>query len=377
MSTFEALVGRVPDGVWSAPGRVNLMGEHTDYNQGFVLPVAIDQECTATVARREDGVLRCWSAQLGPGATASVAELSGQRVEGWSAYVLGVAWALREAGVPVPGADILVDSAVPAGAGLSSSAALECSVGLALCDLAGVDVDRTVLALAGQRAETDVVGAPVGVMDQMASVHGRSGAAVFLDCRSMQVRSVPLPLERLGLCLVVVDTRVTHAHATGGYGDRRRSCEQAAHELGVAALRDVTVAQLAAAELHDEQLRRARHVVTENDRVLAAVTALEAGDVEALGPLMAASHASLRDDFEVSVVELDTAVEAAVGAGALGARMTGGGFGGSAVAIVARDRLEPVAHAVRAAARERGLRAPVVHVVTASDGARRLDPVIP
>ena len=372
MSSFQELVGRVPDGVWSAPGRVNLMGEHTDYNEGLVLPVAIDQECTATVARREDGVLRCWSAQLGPGATASVAELSGQRVGGWSAYVLGVAWALREAGVPVPGADIVVDSAVPGGAGLSSSAALECSVGLALCDLAGVDVDRTVLALAGQRAETDVVGAPVGVMDQMASVYGRHGAAVFLDCRSMQVRSVPLPLEQLGLCLVVVDTRVTHAHATGGYGDRRRACEQAAHELGVAALRDVTVAQLAAADLGDERLRRARHVVTENDRVLAAVTALEAGDVEALGPLMAASHASLRDDFEVSVVELDTAVEAAVGAGALGARMTGGGFGGSAVAVVATDRVEHVADAVRTAAQEGGLRTPVVYVVTASDGARRV-----
>jgi galactokinase len=372
VSAFEELVGRAPDGVWSAPGRVNLIGEHTDYNDGFVLPVAIDRECTATVARRDDGLLRCWSVQLGQGATASVDELSGQHAEGWSAYVLGVAWALREAGVPVQGADVVVDSAVPGGAGLSSSAALECSVGLALCDLAGVDVDRTSLALAGQRAETDVVGAPVGVMDQMASVHGRSGAAVFLDCRSMEVQSVPLPLDALGLSLLVVDTRVAHAHATGGYGARRRACEQAAQQLGVAALRDVTLEQLEAAGLEDEPLRRARHVVTENARVLEAVRALGAGDVQALGPLMAASHASLRDDFEVSVVELDTAVEAAVAAGALGARMTGGGFGGSAIAVVAKDRVDQVSAAVLEAAQDAGLRAPEVYVVAASDGARRL-----
>jgi galactokinase len=353
---------------------VNLIGEHTDYNDGFVLPVAIDRECTATVARRDDDLLRCWSVQLGEGATASVAELSGEHAEDWSAYVLGVAWALREAGVPVPGADIVVDSAVPGGAGLSSSAALECSVGLALCDLAGVEVERTALALAGQRAETDVVGAPVGVMDQMASVHGRSGSAVFLDCRSLEVQLVPLPLEQLGLSLLVVDTRVTHAHATGGYRDRRRSCEQAARQLGVAALRDVTLEQLesAGAALDEESLRRARHVVTENDRVLAAVQALQRGDIDVLGRLMAASHVSLRDDFEVSVRELDTAVDAAVGAGALGARMTGGGFGGSAVVVVPNDRVEAVGDAVRAAAHAGGLGAPEVYVVAASDGARRI-----
>jgi galactokinase len=188
----------------------------------------------------------------------------------------------------------------------------------------------------------------------------------------MQVRSVPLPLASLGLSLLVVDTRVTHAHATGGYGDRRRSCEHAAQQLGVAALRDATLEGLEAAGLDDEPLRRARHVVSENDRVLAAVRALEAGDVEALGPLMAASHASLRDDFEVSVVELDTAVEAAVRAGALGARMTGGGFGGSAVAVVAKERVGAVSQAVRAAAQAGGLRVPEVYAVTATDGARRL-----
>ena len=372
MSAFRELVGREPDGLWSAPGRVNLIGEHTDYNDGFVLPVAIDRECTAAVARRDDGLLRCWSVQLGEGPAVAVDDLPGQRAGHWSAYVLGVAWALREAGVPVTGADVVVDSAVPPGAGLSSSAALECAVGLALCELAGADVDRTALALAGQRAETDVVGAPVGVMDQMASVHGRAGSAVFLDCRSMQVHTVPLPLEVLDLCLLVVDTRVTHAHATGGYGDRRRACEQAAALLDVQALRDVTLEELAAADLPEELLRRARHVITENDRVLATVQALESGDVAALGALMAASHVSLRDDFEVSVVELDTAVEAATAAGALGARMTGGGFGGSAVAVVRRDRVDVVADAVRAAAAQGGLRRPEVYVVAASDGARRI-----
>ncbi len=374
MSAFLDLVGREPDGVWSAPGRVNLIGEHTDYNDGFVLPVAVDRGCRASVGRRDDGMLRCWSVQLGKGAQSAVAELVAGVTEGWSAYVLGVAWALREAGVPVPGADVVVDSDVPAGAGLSSSAALECAVGLALCELAGVEVDRTVLALAGQRAENDVVGAPVGIMDQMASVHGRAGSAVLLDCRTREARTVPLPLRELGLALVVLDTRVTHAHATGGYAARRRACVEAAGVLGVAALRDASLEQVEAAadQLGDERLRRARHVVTENARVLAAVRALETGDVAALGPLMAASHASLRDDFEVSVVELDTAVQAALDAGAVGARMTGGGFGGSAVALVPLHLVPAVAERARAAALSADLRRPDVYVVTPSDGARRL-----
>jgi len=312
--------------------------------------------------------------QLGKGAQSPVAELVAGVTEGWSAYVLGVAWALREAGVPVPGADVVVDSDVPPGAGLSSSAALECAVGLALCELAGVEVDRTVLALAGQRAENEVVGAPVGIMDQMASVHGRAGSAVLLDCRTREVRTVPLPLAELDLALVVLDTRVTHAHATGGYAARRRACVEAAGVLGVAALRDASLEQVeaAAGELGDERLRRARHVVSENARVLAAVRALETGDVTALGPLMAASHASLRDDFEVSVVELDTAVEAALDAGAVGARLTGGGFGGSAVALVPLDLVPEVAERARAAALSADLRRPDVYVVTPSDGARRL-----
>jgi galactokinase len=368
---FRDLVGRPPDGVWSAPGRVNLIGEHTDYNDGFVLPVAIDRECRAAVARRNDGIVRCWSVQLGAGPEVAVDDLSPATVQpGWAAYVLGVAWALREAGVAVPGMDVVVDSRVQAGAGMSSSAALTCAVGLALCELAGGELDRSALARAGQRAEADVVGAPVGVMDQMAAVHGRAGAAVFLDCRSLDVRQVPLPLQEQQLELLVIDTGVAHAHATGAYASRRRACEQAARLLGVPALRDV--APFALKDLDGELLCRARHVVTENARVLTAVAALSAGDLAALGPLMSASHVSLRDDFEVSVVELDTAVDACMAAGALGARMTGGGFGGSVLALVAAERSVDVAEAVRAAALSAGLRQPDVYPVVPSDGARRI-----
>jgi galactokinase len=346
---------------------VNLIGEHTDYNEGYVLPVAIDLSCWVAGRRRDDGRLRLVSAQLGP-AEAS-ATPTGESVTGWAAYVAGTAWAL---GLE-HGADLFVDSDVPAGAGLSSSAALECAAGLALASLAGVGVDPTDLALAGQRAENQVVGAPVGVMDQMASVHGAAGSALFLDCRTLEHRQVPLPGGDLQL--VVVDTRVAHAHATGGYAERRRDCESAAEVLGVAALRDATLEQVdaAAGRLGERRARRGRHVVTENDRVLATVAALEASDPGALGPLFAASHASLRDDFEVSCAELDLAVSAANGAGAVAARMTGGGFGGSAVALVPAAQVADVTSACRAAAAQAGAPEPVVRVVRSADAARRVD----
>ena len=371
---FTAELGTPPEGVWSAPGRVNLLGEHTDYNEGFVLPAAIDLGCEAAARRRDDGVLHVRSVQAGDSPAVRLAEVAPGDVSGWSAYAVGVAWALREQGLDLPGADVLVDSSVPSGAGLSSSAALECSVGLALCDLAGVDLDRTALALAGQRAERDVVGAPVGVMDQMASVHGAAGAAVFLDCRSLAVEQVPLPLPDRGLTLLVVDTRVEHAHATGGYASRRRACEEAAQVLGVPALRDATLGQVEAAmdRLGDERFRRARHVVTENDRVLSAVRLLRSGDLDALGPLLAAGHASLRDDFEVSCPELDLAVAAALAGGAVAARMTGGGFGGSVVAVVPAPQVDVVAAECRRAAAAAGAPEPQILAVQASDGARRL-----
>jgi galactokinase len=269
----------------------------------------------------------------------------------------------------VCGADVLVDSAVPVGAGLSSSAALECSVGLAVAELAGATPEPDVLALAGQRAETSTVGAPVGVMDLMASVHGSDRGALLLDCRSLDHRFVPLPLQAHGLVVVAIDTRVTHAHAHGGYGERRAQCEQAAESLGVASLRDASQADLE--RLDGVLLRRARHVVTENARVLETAAALEADDLARVGELFAASHRSLREDFEVSCPELDIAVDAAMGAGAVAARMTGGGFGGSVVAFVPGDSVADVEAACAAAATETGAPIPVVRVVAPATGACR------
>jgi galactokinase len=373
-AAFAERAGRDPDGIWAAPGRVNLIGEHTDYNDGFVLPVAVDRQVLAAAARRDDGRVRCWSLQEQAAAEVDLAEVGPGRVDGWAAYPLGVAWSLRQAGVPVAGADLLVDGDVPAGAGLSSSAALECAVAIALAELHGGAPDGRELALAARRAEVEVVGVPCGVMDQMVAVLGRAGHALFLDTRSLEVEQVPVDFAGAGLRLLVIDTGVQHRLVEGGYADRRAACEAAARALGVPALRDVTPEQVeAAAELLGEPgARRARHVVTENARVLAAVELLRAGSLDRLGPLLAASHASLAGDLEVSSPELDAAVAAAVRAGALGARMTGAGFGGSALALVPAGRVEPVAGAVAAAFDAAAFAAPRVYEVHTADGARRL-----
>jgi galactokinase len=374
ITAFRERTGRDPDGVWAAPGRVNLIGEHTDYNDGFVLPAAIDRQVVAAAGRREGGRLRVWSLQTGPPADLELEGIGPGRVEGWAAYPAGVAWALGQAGTKVGGVDVVVDGDVPAGAGLSSSAALECAAAAALADLFGAGLDRVALAGVARRAENEVVGVPSGVMDQMVSMLGRAGHALFLDTRSMDTEQVPLPLEAAGLCLLVLDTRAGHRLVDGAYADRRAACEAAAAVLGVPALRDATLERVeaAAGELGDPGLRRARHVVTENARVLEAVGLLRAGELDRLGPLLAASHASLRDDYEVSSPELDTAVEAAVAAGAVGARMTGAGFGGSAIALVATDLAGPVGDRVRDAFASAGFGPPAVEAVTASDGARRL-----
>ncbi len=364
-----------PAGVWAAPGRVNLIGEHTDYNDGFVLPFAIPRQALAAVGRRDDGVIRCWSRQDAETVEVTLAGVSpDSRPAGWAAYPVGVAWALREAGVEIPGADVLVDSDVPDGAGVSSSAALEGAVALALADLAGAELTRTSLALAGRRAENEIVGAPTGVMDQMAAMCGQEGHALFLDCRSLEMRQVPLDLVGAGMCLLVIDTATKHAHAQGGYGNRRRSCEAAARALGVAALRDIDLAGLQAARgvLDDETYRRARHVVTENARVCRVVDLLHQGDLAAVGEVLRESHASMRDDFEISTEELDTAVEVAVAAGALGARMTGGGFGGSAIALVPVSAVSAVDDAVAVAFAERGFRPASSFEVTPARGAWRV-----
>ena len=374
VTAFRERTGRDPEGVWAAPGRVNLIGEHTDYNDGFVLPAAIDRQVVAAAGRGEGRRLRAWSLQTGPPADLELDGIGPGRVDGWAAYPAGVAWALGQAGVEVGGADLVVDGDVPAGAGLSSSAALECATATALADLFGAGLDRVALAGVARRAENEVVGVPSGVMDQMVSMLGRAGHALFLDTRSLGTEQVPLPLEAAGLCLLVLDTRAGHRLVDGAYADRRAACEAAAAILGVAALRDATLEQVeaAAGKLGEERFRRARHVVTENARVLEAVGLLRAGDLDRLGPLLAASHASLRDDYEVSSPELDTAVEAAVAAGAMGARMTGAGFGGSAIALAGTELAGRVGDRVRDAFAAAGFGPPAVEAVTASDGARRL-----
>ena len=379
---FADAYGRDCEGVWSAPGRVNLIGEHTDYNEGFVLPFAIAARTSVAARRRNDGVLALASAQF-PAKVRHIrlAKIRPKTVTGWPAYPAGVAWALGLAGPDAAagagGASLYINSVVPTGSGLSSSAALDCAVALALHDLHGLGAGRAELALACQRAENEMVGAPTGIMDQFASLFGQHGSAVFIDCRSVHGENVPLPLETAGLEIVLADTREQHKHAAGGYADRRASCDRAARALGVRALRDVGVGDLdkAADGLDAETFRRLRHVVTENERVLAAVASLRAGDLESdpavLGGLLTASHASMRDDFEITTPALDLAAATAVEAGAVGARMTGGGFGGAIIALVARERAAATADAITAAFARAGFTAPRLSTVTPSDGARR------
>jgi galactokinase len=331
---FLACHGTPPEGVWYAPGRVNLMGEHTDYNEGWVLPFALDRGVVIAAARRGDGMLDIRSRQAAHDpASLPLAGLAAGAVTGWAAYPAGVAWALRAAGHAIGGASLVIDSSLPRGAGLSSSAALECTTALALADLYDVNAPRPELARLARRAENEMVGVPSGIMDQSASLLSTARHALLLDCRSGQTTLVPFDPAGAGLALLVVDTGARHALTDGRYAVRRQECERAARALGVSSLRDVDdVARTA--EIADPVLaRRARHVVTDNHRVLAAVGLLEAGDLAGLGPVLHASHVSLRDDFEVSWAQADAAVAAAGRAGALGARMVGGGFGGSVIAL--------------------------------------------
>lgn len=373
---FEAAYGRQPDGLWSAPGRVNLIGEHTDYNDGYALPFAIDRRTVVALGLRDDAVIRVATALLDEIVEIPLAELSPAALGGWAAYPLGVAWALGRFGADlsaVPGVDILIDSDVPVGAGLSSSAAIECAVALALNDVWRAGLSPRALAQAGQLAENEAAGAPTGIMDQSASLLGARDSAVFLDCRSLDHEIVELGFEHAGLTIMVIDTGVTHSHATGGYGERRASCEEGARMLGVASLRELTAGDLDRARqtLDDTTFRRVRHVVTENRRVLDTVSLLRAGRPAEIGPLLDASHASLRDDFEVSTPELDLAVETANANGALGARMTGGGFGGAAIALVPTHALSRIHVAIDGAFAEHGAGQPDVFTVSASHGAVR------
>jgi galactokinase len=375
---FRERFGTDPEGVWAAPGRVNVIGEHTDYNGGFVLPVAMEHTTRAAVARRDDGRVALASLQ-GDGAVVElgIEELAPGRPDGWAGYPGGVVVGLRErlAG----GVSVLVDTDVPVGAGLSSSAALTCSVALALSDLVAPELAPADLVELARSAENDFVGAPTGILDQSASVLCTAGHALFLDTRDRTSEQVPLDLAATGLALLVIDSGVTHDHADGGYGDRRRECETAAQRLGVGLLREID--DLAALEpLADGTAdgavlrRRARHIVTENARVLEVVATLRSeADPRAIGPILTAGHASLRDDFEISVPLLDAIVESALAAGAHGARMVGGGFGGSAIALVDAEAVDAVTAAVTARFAREGADSPRTFVTVPSEGARRLD----
>ncbi|OYN98934.1 galactokinase [Enemella evansiae] len=368
------------DGHWFAPGRVNLIGEHTDYNDGFVLPFALPLGIRVAARLRDDDRVTFASTSEADGAHLTLADLGGpvpDTFPGWYAYPAGVLWALRQQDLPLRGLDLVFDSNLPVGAGLSSSAAICCATVAAVADLCELDLAPMQRAQTARQAENDYVGAPTGFMDQAASTLCTAGHALLLDCRDLGTEQVPLDLPAADLELLVLDTRTPHSLVDSAYAERRRSCEQAAAALGVPALRDITdVTALAA--LTDQPdgdllLRRARHVVTENARVLAVADLLRAGRVAEIAPALDASHASMRDDFEITVPTVDLAVETARSAGALGARMTGGGFGGCIIALCPTGRAEPIARQIAAAFATNGFGAPEWFTAEPAAGAHRLD----
>jgi galactokinase len=355
---------------WEAPGRVNLIGEHTDYNEGYVLPFAIDRRTRTRGNVRDDGLVTVRSTQTPERVAFPVTTRPGE-VTGWAGYVAGMVWVWVEAGHHVPGVDLELTGDLPLGAGLASSAALECSVGTVLADLAGLGIDRPSIAQLAHRAENDYVGMPCGFMDQLTCIHAQPGMAMLIDTRTLSIEQIPLPLADQGLSLIVIDTHSRHALVAGSYADRRRQCEEAAAGLGVRALRDAGTDHLS--RLADPMLRaRARHVVTENERVLEAAALLRSGQVRRTGRLLTDSHSSLRDDFQVSCPELDLAVESSLDSGAYGARMIGGGFGGSVIALIGTEHVDRLIATVKSAFAAESLAAPSVYPVAPSSGARRL-----
>ncbi|GIF24397.1 galactokinase [Actinoplanes tereljensis] len=370
---FRQQFGTDPEGLWAAPGRVNLIGEHTDYNEGYVLPFALPQRTVAAVGPAPAGEWTVCSTFADEPVSFGVTEPGA--VTGWAGYVAGIVWSLQDAGFDVPGARIAIDSDVPLGSGLSSSAALESSVLTALIDLGGLDVPLERRPALAQRAENVYVGAPTGILDQSASIRCQEGRALFLDCRTYEIDQIPFDLAAEGLAILVINSNAPHQHVDGEYGARRKSCEEAAQILGVPALRDVTLDDLedALGKLDDEVMRRrVRHIVTEDQRVLDTVELLRAGRTRDIGPLLTASHASMRDDFEITVPQVDIAVEAALAAGAYGARMTGGGFGGCVLALIDADRADQTVATVDAAYAKAAFTAPTSWIATAGPGATRI-----
>jgi len=363
--TFEQLFGTPPLVRASAPGRVNLIGEHTDYNGGFVLPTVIPQRTTVELAPRKGGAVRAFSLDVGKSVPFEYIAGTESRRGRWTDYLQGITWVLGQEGLVVGGADIRITSTVPLGSGLSSSAALEIALLRAFREAFMLPLDDVQMALLGQRAENDFVGAPVGVMDQMACTLASDGNALFLDTRSLEWKIVPLPPSAE---LVVFNSGIAHNHSKGDYRTRRAECEEAARQLGVEQLRDLDLPDVPRAmALPDPLGRRARHVITEDARVLDAVRSLQAGELEALGALFYASHDSMRDDYEVSVPEIDLIVELARAMPeVLGARLTGGGFGGSVVMLARLGTAADVAQKVSAAYRAKTGRSGAVLVPQAA-----------
>ena len=366
---FQSRFGSQPDVIAQAPGRVNLIGEHIDYSEGFVLPFAIDAVTQCAVARRSDEKVRIASAQQSELIIeTTLADIAAQSGVGWARYVYGVIWSMEINS----GLDIYIDGKVPPGAGLSSSAALECSVATALNHLFHLEKSLDELARLTQRAENEFVGVPCGIMDQSVSLMAKAGYALLLDCRDLSTRHIPVDFAGAGLRLLIIDTQANHALIDGGYAERRASCEEVARILGVRSMRELSLETLQSQKekLSPTAFIRARHAVTEISRVLKAVECLAARHFVGFGALLNQSHVSLRDDYTVSCEELDLAVETALASGALGARMVGGGFGGSAIALIKDQDAGKTSLAIEQAFAEKGFKAPRFFDSLPSDGAR-------
>jgi galactokinase len=368
---FLETFGVEPDLVAAAPGRVNLIGEHIDYSDGFVLPFAIKDRTLVAARKRNDSTVRIASAQRrNKIVTVDISKVKPGLKGEWERYALGVLWAL---GVN-EGVDLLIDGHVPLGAGLSSSAALECSVATAMNHLFDLGFNLEELARLTQKAENQYVGVPCGIMDQSVSLMATQGSALLLDCRDLSTKNIPFDVASSGLELLIIDTQAHHALTDGGYAERRASCESVVAKLGITSLRELSMEQLENSRglLTETEFIRARHAVTEMQRVLECVDALSKSEFEKVGELINQSHASLRDDYTVSCPELDTAVEAALAAGALGSRMVGGGFGGSAIALIQASKTSETIRSIEKAFASKGFKAPRFFTSLPSQGAELL-----
>ncbi|MDT5344990.1 MAG: galactokinase [Mycobacterium sp.] len=355
---------------YAAPGRINLIGEHTDYNLGWALPIALPRRTVVTFSPSDADAVTVRSDRVDGSVRIPLTTKPGD-VTGWAAYVAGVVWALRSAGHPVPGGAMSITSEIPMGSGLSSSAALECAALGALAGAAGLRIDQIDQARIAQRAENDYVGAPTGLLDQLSSLFGEGRAALLIDFRELSVQQVPFDPATSGVVLMLIDSRERHGHVGGEYAARRRSCERAATDVGVVSLREIQDRGVSALDGVTDPVdaRRARHVLTENQRVFDAVAALNDSDFIEVGRIFSASHASMRDDFDITTRHIDLIADTAVRAGALGARMTGGGFGGCVIALAPAERAEAVGEAVRSAVHAAGYAEPEITLTLAAQGA--------